>query len=122
MDQPAIDYVLTIVQLLAKGVDNRRLSPMKVNILNQNIEALTNYDSDEFICKFLAMVKNATGVLTPNVGGKANALAIRSQSSNLPQAPVPSQNLNPDILMMKPAEDWYCCDAADLLRTPKIRR
>jgi hypothetical protein len=24
--------------------------------------------------------------------------------------------------MMKPAEDWYCCDAADLLRTPKIRR
>ena len=35
---------------------------------------------------------------------------------------VPSQNLNPDILMMKPAEDWYCCDAADLLRRPKIRR
>jgi hypothetical protein len=24
--------------------------------------------------------------------------------------------------MMKPAEEWYCCDAADLLRTPKIRR
>jgi len=24
--------------------------------------------------------------------------------------------------MMKPAEDWYCCDAADLLRTLKIRR
>jgi hypothetical protein len=35
---------------------------------------------------------------------------------------VPSQNLNPDVLMMKPAEDWYCCDAADLLRTPKSRR
>ena len=37
---------------------------------HQNIEALTNYDSDEFICKFLAMVKNVTGVLNPNVGGK----------------------------------------------------
>jgi len=33
---------------------------------------------------------------------------------------VPSQKLNPDILMMKPAEDWYRCDAADLLRTPKF--
>ena len=41
MDQAAIDYVLTIVQLLAKGADDRRLSPMKVNILNQNVEALT---------------------------------------------------------------------------------
>jgi hypothetical protein len=24
--------------------------------------------------------------------------------------------------MMKPAENWYCCDMADLLRAPKIRR
>jgi hypothetical protein len=35
---------------------------------------------------------------------------------------VPSQNLNPNVLMMKSAEDWYCCDAADLLQTPKIGR
>ncbi len=34
----------------------------------------------------------------------------------------PGQNLNPDVLMMKAAEDWYRCDAADLLRPPKIRR
>jgi hypothetical protein len=34
---------------------------------------------------------------------------------------VPSQNLKPDILMMKPAENWYCCDMADLLWAPKIR-
>ena len=33
---------------------------------------------------------------------------------------VPIQNLIPDILMMQPAEDWYRCDMADLLRTPKI--
>jgi hypothetical protein len=70
MDQAAIDYVLTIVQLLAKGADDRRLSPMKVDILNQNVEALTNYDSDEFVCRFLAMVRDATGVLTPNVSAK----------------------------------------------------
>ena len=33
---------------------------------------------------------------------------------------VPIQNLNSDILMMKAAEDWYCCDAAELLRSPKF--
>ena len=38
------------------------------------------------------------------------------------QRPVLSQNLNSDVLMMKPAEDWYCCEAADLLRPPKIWR
>ena len=70
MDQAAIDYILTIVQLLAKGADDRRLSPMKVNILNQNVEALTNYDSDEFIREFLARVRDATGVLTPTMGQK----------------------------------------------------
>ena len=36
------------------------------------------------------------------------------------QPAVPIQNLNPDVLMMEPAEDWYRCDAADLLRPPKI--
>ena len=34
---------------------------------------------------------------------------------------VPSQNLNPDLLMMEPTEDWYRCDAPDLLRPAKIR-
>jgi hypothetical protein len=70
MDQAAIDYVLTIVQLLAKSADDRRLSPMRVNILNHDIEALMNYDSDEFVCKFLAMVRDARGVLTPNIATK----------------------------------------------------
>jgi hypothetical protein len=31
-----------------------------------------------------------------------------------------SQNPNPDVSMMESAEDWYRCDAADLLRAPKI--
>jgi hypothetical protein len=46
---------------------------------------------------------------------------VAGVTCNAAAAAVPSQNLNPDVLMMKPAEDWYCCDAADLLRTPKIR-
>jgi hypothetical protein len=36
-------------------------------------------------------------------------------------APVLSQNLNPDILMMQPAKDWNRCDASGLLRAPKVR-
>jgi len=28
--------------------------------------------------------------------------------------------LNPDVLMMEPAEDWNRCDTAGLLRTAKI--
>ena len=70
MDQPTTDYILTIVQVLAKGADHNRLSPMRVDHLNKNVEALTGYDSDEFVCKFLAMVRDATDVLTPNVVGK----------------------------------------------------
>jgi hypothetical protein len=31
------------------------------------------------------------------------------------------QNLNPDVLMVDTAEDRYRCDAAELLRPPKIR-
>ena len=34
---------------------------------------------------------------------------------------VPIQNLNPDVLMVDTAEDWYRCDAAELLRPAKIR-
>lgn len=29
--------------------------------------------------------------------------------------------LKPDILMMRPANNWKRCDAADLLRPPEIR-
>jgi hypothetical protein len=70
MDQAVIDHVVTIVQLLAKGAAHKRLSPMQVDRLNKNVEALMNHDSDDFIDKFLAMVRGAAGVLTPNVGEK----------------------------------------------------
>jgi len=33
---------------------------------------------------------------------------------------VPIENLNPDVLMMEPAEDSYRCDAAELLSRSKI--
>jgi hypothetical protein len=33
---------------------------------------------------------------------------------------VPSQNLDPDVLMMEPAEHRYRCDAAGLLLPSKI--
>jgi len=33
---------------------------------------------------------------------------------------VPIQNLNPDVLMMEPAEDWYRCYSADLLPPPEL--
>ena len=37
---------------------------------------------------------------------------------NLP--PVLSQNLNPEILMMKSSENWDRCDGTELLLSPKI--
>jgi cytochrome P450 len=33
---------------------------------------------------------------------------------------VPIQNLDPDVLMMEPAEDWSRRDAADLLPSPEL--
>jgi hypothetical protein len=32
--------------------------------------------------------------------------------------PPSTQLLNPDVFMMEPVEDWYRCDAAELLRPP----
>jgi hypothetical protein len=45
-----------------------------------------------------------------------------ANSSNARTIPVLSKNLNPDILVMESAEDWYRCDGAELLSAPKIRR
>ena len=33
---------------------------------------------------------------------------------------MPIQNLDPDVLMMEPAEDWSRRDAADLLPSPEL--
>ena len=70
LDDAAVDRILTIVQLLAKGADDMRLAPMRVNALNKNVDELIRYDSDEFVRRFLAMVRDATGVLAPNMGQK----------------------------------------------------
>ncbi len=42
LDKAAIDQILTIVQMLAKGADDHRLSPVQKNSLNQNVAALIN--------------------------------------------------------------------------------
>ncbi len=70
MDKAATDSILTIVQLLAKSADDKRLRPMDAHVVNQNVEALLKHDSDEFVRTFLGMVKQAHGVLKPNVAEK----------------------------------------------------
>ena len=70
LDDAAIDRILTIVHLLAQGADDKRLSPNRVHALNRNVEALVQHDSDQFVRRFLAAVRDAHGVLTPNVGRK----------------------------------------------------
>ena len=42
-----------------------------------------------------------------------------TENEPIPTA-VPIENLNPDILMMQPAEDRYRCDAAGLLSPSKM--
>jgi hypothetical protein len=34
--------------------------------------------------------------------------------------PALTQLLNPDVLMMEAAQNWYRCDATELLRWPKF--
>jgi hypothetical protein len=70
MNKGATDHVLTIVRLLAKGADDSRLSPNEVDALNQNITALLQQDRDDLVRAFLGAVKEAEGVLTPNVAQK----------------------------------------------------
>ena len=43
-----------------------------------------------------------------------------SGSSIGQKLPAPIQNLNPDVSMVQPAEDWYRYEAAELLGPPKI--
>lgn len=70
LDDAAVDRILSIVHLLAKSADDRRLGPVQRNLLEQNIEALIKHDSDGFVRQFLARVRDAHGVLTPTVGQK----------------------------------------------------
>lgn len=57
---------------------------------------------------------------------KTNSLTMKSAlaraANDNPAIAVPSQNLNPDVLMMKSAKNWYCFNMAELLWASKIRR
>ncbi len=46
--------------------------------------------------------------------GERKKEARNAKNPSTIRAGVLSQNLNPDVLMMEPAEDWYCCDGAEL--------
>jgi hypothetical protein len=52
--------------------------------------------------------------------GSLAEVPARSKYSAAARNAVPIQNLNPDVLMMEPAEDRYRRDTADLLRPAKI--
>ena len=70
MNKGATDHVLTIVRLLAKGADDSRLSPNELDLLNQNVISLIQQDRDDLVRALLAAMKEAEGVLTPNVAQK----------------------------------------------------
>jgi hypothetical protein len=46
---------------------------------------------------------------------------LQQNRRRLMRSVVLSQNLNPDVLMMDSAKDWYRCDTADLLGPVEIR-
>jgi hypothetical protein len=57
---------------------------------------------------------------TFRLGTRHSRSEVGRPPSQTLRIPVLSQKLNPDILMMEPTENRYCCDAAELLRAPKI--
>ena len=66
MDKEATVQVLAIVELLANGADHNRLAPNEESSLNQNVTALMQHDGDDFVRSFLAALKLASDVLTPD--------------------------------------------------------
>jgi hypothetical protein len=67
-----------------------------------------------FLCQLLLAIRSR---FARRARLEAENLILRQQL-----VVVLSQNLNPDVLVMQPTEDWYCCDGAELLLAPKIRR
>lgn len=70
LNKEAAAQILTIVKVLAKSAGHQGIRPSEAAILNQNVEALIQHDGDEFVRAFLAMVREATGVLDPKVAKK----------------------------------------------------
>ncbi len=67
----------------------------------------------------VAIATSAT--MAMEASASTSAAIGRFQRTTSIRTGVPSQNLNPDILMMESAEDRYRRDTADLLRSAKIR-
>jgi hypothetical protein len=65
LEDAAVDRILSVVHVLAKGADDRRLSPVQRNLLELNIDALIKHDSDGFVREFLARVRDAHGCSPP---------------------------------------------------------
>ena len=62
------------------------------------------------------------GFLEPLQLGLHEARLVGGSIQLFDYSPVLSQNLNPDILVMQPAQNGDGCDGTELLRAPKIRR
>ncbi len=71
-------------------------------------------------CVMLGSALEALLVLMINVYDEEADATGRVPTKGGKSKPVPIGNLNPDVLMMKPAEDRYRCDAAELLGASKI--
>jgi hypothetical protein len=70
LNKEAAAQILTIVKVLAKSAGHQGVRPLEAQILNQNVEALIQHDSDDFVRAFLAMVREAHGVLDLKVEKK----------------------------------------------------
>jgi hypothetical protein len=73
MDTEVSEKIITIVQLLARSADYRHLDPTRANVLVDNIEALIKLDGDEFVRKFLAAIREAKSLLSPNLQSKLSS-------------------------------------------------
>ena len=79
LDDGAMDRILTIIQLLAQGADDKRLSHNRVHALNQNVEALIQDDSDQFVREFLARVRRPR-CAHPECEREANRISVAASA------------------------------------------
>jgi hypothetical protein len=67
MDNAAREHVLTIVQLLAKGIKHDSLSPVQADVFNRCVEALIQFDADDFVRDLLRRIGSADSVLVVRI-------------------------------------------------------
>ena len=117
--------VLCLFVILASGcAEGQHSGPLSMpsNWRALNAKARGDEQHDIDACKRDANLYHAPQY-GATISGRMNSFIDCMKSKGYEYAPaVLSQNLNPDVLMMQPAQDWYRCDGAELLRSPKIRR